>query len=290
MAGWVCVLCAPLARGLADDEIAAAARLLGAAVDAPRRLTDGSAEIACETRPDLQPIAAALPNIDVNAVPAEGRRKRLLIADMDSTMIPVECIDEVAAHAGVGAEVAEITERAMAGELDFEGALRARMALLAGIAEEALDDVYRTRVGLNPGAECLVRTMAAHGAHTMLVSGGFTYFAERVALAAGFLEYRANRLVFANGRLTGDVADPILGQQAKLDALREACAARGLATEDALALGDGANDLSMIRVAGLGVAFRAKPVLREAADATIRHAGLEGVLAVQGYRQDELIG
>jgi phosphoserine phosphatase len=281
---WIAVLTASPARGVADAEARDFASLLeGEAV----RLGPAAVEVACAGRPDLAGLRAAFPEHDVNAVPAEGRRKRLLIADMDSTLIPVECIDEVAAAAGVGDRVAAITERAMAGELDFEGALRERVALVAGLAEAALEEVHRTRVTLNPGAETLVRTMAAHGAHTMLVSGGYTFFADRVGQAAGFAEVRANRLLIEDGRLTGRVAEPILGKAAKLAALEEALAARGLAAADALAVGDGANDLAMIEAAGLGVAYRPKPLLAERADAVIRQSGLDALLALQGYRAEE---
>jgi phosphoserine phosphatase len=232
-------------------------------------------------------LRAAHPGIDVNAVPAENRRKRILIADMDSTMIPVECIDEVADFAGVKAEVSEITERAMAGDLDFEGALRARMALIKGLPEQALAQVYADRIQLNPGARVLVRTMSANGAHTALVSGGFTYFTERVAEAAGFAEHRANRLVIENGVLAGTVTDPILGQAAKLEALTGIAETHGVGADAVLAVGDGANDISMIKAAGLGVAYRAKPALATKAKAVIRHSDLAALLHLQGYREDE---
>lgn len=289
----IVVLTADPARGIGDDEIAQAARLLGEGVDAPRRLTGAAAEIAVEsaarTSAPVSALLSALPGVDVNAVAPEGRRKRLLIADMDSTMIPVECIDELAAMAGVGEEVAAVTERAMVGDLDFKGALAARVALLAGTPVETLDRVFDERIRLNPGARVLVATMAAHGAHTMLVSGGFTVFTERVAAMAGFAEHRANTLLIEAGRLTGRVVDPILGREAKAEALGRALSVRGLDPADALAVGDGANDLAMVEAAGLGVAFRAKPVLAAAADARIRHAGLEALLALQGYAEDERV-
>jgi phosphoserine phosphatase len=283
------VLTAEAERGLSDAEIARAAGLLGNGADAPRRLGPAAAEILVEHAPALGPLAAALPEIDVNAVPAEGRRRRLLVADMDSTIIPVECIDELAAMAGVGPEVARVTERAMAGELDFEGALAARVALLDGVSVDTLERVFEERIRLNPGARALAATMAAHGAHTMLVSGGFTFFSEKVAALAGFAEHRANTLVSDGGRLTGRVAEPILGREAKRATMEEALAARGLTATDALAVGDGANDAAMVEAAGLGVAFRAKPVLETVADAAIRHAGLEALLALQGYAEDEIV-
>jgi phosphoserine phosphatase len=288
--GSAVVLTADPGHGLADGEIARAAGLLGEGADAPRRLSGAAAEILVGTAPPLGPLAAALPGVDVNAVPREGRRKRLLIADMDSTIIPVECIDELADMAGVGPQVARVTERAMAGELDFEGALAARVALLEGTPVDTLERVFVERIRLNPGARALVATMAAHGAHTMLVSGGFTFFSEKVAALAGFAEHRANVLVSEGGRLTGRVAEPILGREAKRAALEEALAARGLDLRDALAVGDGANDLAMVRAAGLGVAYRAKPVLEEAATASVRHAGLEALLALQGYAEEEFVG
>jgi phosphoserine phosphatase len=282
---WVIVLTAPAARGLSGAEIAIAAGAAGAA----RRLGAAAAEIPCAEPPDLAALRARLEGVDVNAVPARGRRKRILIADMDSTMIPVECIDEVADFAGVKPQVSAITERAMAGELDFEGSLRARVALMAGLPEGQLAHVYAERVRLNPGARVLVRTMAEHGAHTALISGGFTYFAERVAAAAGFAEHRANRLLFADGRLTGKVAEPILGRAAKLEALVALAARLGVTAAEVIAVGDGANDLDMIEAAGLGVAFHAKPALAARAGAVIRHADLTALLHLQGHAEDEFV-
>lgn len=282
----VIVLTAPARRGLSEAEIARAA---APGAGAPRRLGPAAAEIHCRGPSDLTAVRAELPEIDVNAVPAAGRRKRLLIADMDSTIIPVECIDEVADFAGVRPQVAAITERAMRGELDFEGSLRARVALMEGLPEDRLAEVYAERVQLNPGARVLVRTMTAQGAHTVLVSGGFTYFASRVAAAAGFAEHRANALLFAGGRLTGRVAEPILGRAAKLEALTEITTRLGIGFAEALAVGDGANDLAMVEAAGLGVAYRPKPALAAAADAVIRHADLTALLHLQGYAVDDFI-
>lgn len=281
----VLVLTAPAARGLADDEIAAIAREAGGGD--PRRLGGAAAEIPLDSPPDLDALRAAHPDIDLNAVPAEGRRKRFLIADMDSTIIPVECIDELADYAGVRTQVAAITERAMAGELDFAGAVRARLELMLGLPESVLERVFAERIRLNPGAATLVRTMAAHGAHTALVSGGFTCFTARVAEAAGFAEHRANRLIFEDGRLTG-VAEPILGREAKLAAIEEIAARLGATPAEAVAVGDGANDLAMIEAAGLGVAYRAKPALAARAEAVIRHADLTALLYLQGYSEAEL--
>lgn len=225
--------------------------------------------------------------VDANVVPAENRRARLLLADMDSTIIGVECIDELADFAGVKPAVAAITERAMRGELDFEAALRARVALLRDLPVTALDQCYAERVRLNPGAETLTRTMAALGADTALVSGGFTFFSEKVAAAAGFARTRANRLLAEGGRLTGEVGAPILGRAAKLAALRDFSAEGGFGPEAVLAVGDGANDLDMVVAAGLGVAYRAKPALAEAADARIEWSDLTALLALQGIPATE---
>lgn len=283
----VIVLTAPAARGLSDGEIARAASMPH--TDVPRRLGADAAEISCPGVPDLSGLRASLPGIDVNAVPAAGRRKRMLIADMDSTIISVECIDEIADFVGVKPQVSAITERAMRGELDFESSLRARVALLRGLPEARLADVYAERVRLNPGARTLVRTMGAHGAHAMLVSGGFTFFAARVATAAGFAEHHANILLFADGRLTGKVAEPILGRAAKLEALVHVAGRLGAMPAEALAVGDGANDLAMVEAAGLGVAYHAKPALEAGADAVIRHADLTALLYLQGYSRDEFL-
>lgn len=224
---------------------------------------------------------------DVCVQPLEGRRKRLLIADMDSTIIGCECIDELADFAGVKDQVAEITERAMRGELAFEGALRERVAMLKGLGLDKLQACFDDRVRLNPGAETLVRTMAAHGARCVLVSGGFTFFTSRVMAAAGFHANRANTLGDDGAVLTGLVGEPILGREAKLMALREETAALGLTPAEALAVGDGANDLAMIEVAGLGVAYRAKPVVAAKAHARVDHADLTALLYFQGYRAED---
>lgn len=231
--------------------------------------------------------ALASRRVDVCVQPVEGRRKRLLIADMDSTIINVECLDELADFAGVKAQVSAITERAMAGELAFEGALRERVAMLKGLGLDALQACYDERVQLNPGAATLVRTMAAHGARCVLVSGGFTFFTGRVATAAGFHDNRANTLIEEGGALAGLVGEPILGREAKLAALQEEVAALGVTPAAALAVGDGANDLAMIGAAGLGVAYRAKPIVAAQADARVDHADLTALLYFQGYRREE---
>lgn len=213
---------------------------------------------------------------------AAGQRKRMLIADMDSTIIGQECLDELADLRGIKPEIAALTERAMRGELDFEGALRERIALLAGLTPDEMQSVLDERITLNPGAETLVRTMAAHGAHTVLVSGGFTLFTEAVAARAGFAAHRGNIFLWQDGRLSG-VADPILGREAKLAALREEAAAHGLSSEDVIAVGDGANDLAMLGAAGLGVAYHAKPIVGAEARAQVNHADLTALLYFQGY-------
>ncbi len=227
--------------------------------------------------------------LDYCLQPAADRRKRLLVADMDSTIINVECIDELADFAGVKAEVSAITERAMRGELDFEGALRERVGMLKGLPLGDLQRAYDERVRLNPGARTLVRTMAANGARCVLVSGGFTFFTTRVAQAAGFHADRANTLHEAEGHLTGEVGEPILGREAKLAALQAEAAAQGIDISQALAIGDGANDLAMIEAAGLGVAYRAKAIVAAQADAKVDHADLTALLFFQGYKASEFV-
>ncbi len=227
--------------------------------------------------------------IDVAVLPLAGRRKKLLIADMDSTIIGQECIDELAAEAGVGDEVAEITERAMRGELGFREALKERVRQLKGLPQEAIDRVIVGRICINPGAETLVRTMKAHGAYTALVSGGFEPFAEHVAKVTGFDCFQANRLPCENGVLTGETAEPILGRDAKLEALERLVKKLGIDFADALAVGDGANDAAMVERAGLGVAYHAKPLLRQVADVRIDHGDLTALLYIQGYKKEEFV-
>lgn len=227
--------------------------------------------------------------VDVCVQPWNGRRKKLLVADMDSTIINVECLDELADFAGLKPHIAAITERAMRGELEFETALKERVALLRGLSTEALQQTYDERVRLNPGARTLVRTMAANGARCALVSGGFTFFTSRVAEAAGFHLNRANTLHEDGGKLTGEVGEPILGREAKLQALLGEAEALELPLSQTLAVGDGANDLAMIEVAGLGVAYRAKPIVAAQANAKVDHADLTALLYFQGYRGDEFV-
>jgi phosphoserine phosphatase len=227
--------------------------------------------------------------LDINLVRTDHRRKKLLVADMDSTIINVECLDELADMAGLKPRIAAITERAMRGELEFEAALKERVGMLKGLKLDALERTYAERVRLNPGAKSLLATMRAHGAHTMLVSGGFGYFTRRVAEAAGFHVERGNVLLDDGAALTGEVGMPILGREAKLQALEEAVTSLGIGFADSLAVGDGANDLAMIQRAGLGVAYHAKPVVAEAAGAAINHNDLTALLYLQGYADSEII-
>ncbi|MEN9410369.1 MAG: phosphoserine phosphatase SerB [Pseudomonadota bacterium] len=227
--------------------------------------------------------------VDLVVQPAEGRKKRLLLADMDSTMIQQECIDELADEAGVGARVAEITRRAMNGELDFEAALRERVGLLKGLPVAVIDRVIRDRITLMPGGPALVATMRARGAYAALVSGGFTAFTARIAEVLGFDENRANTLNSEGDFLAGTVGEPILGKQAKVDALVDICARLGVPESAVMAVGDGANDLGMLKRAGAGVALHAKPVVAAECDIRINHGDLSALLFVQGYRREEFV-
>ncbi len=269
--------------GVADavaDEVREALAEAGATCDAPNRLAPGAVEIAFD---GLERTGIAAPHgVDLNQVPAENRQKRILIADMDSTMIPVECIDELADFAGVKAQVSEITEQAMQGVLDFEEAIHARVGLLKDLPIEALEACYAERISLNPGAEEVISRMNDAGARTALVSGGFTFFTSRVAARTGFQSHQANTLLQDGDHLTGEVALPILGRQAKREALLALCKEVGTDPADVIAVGDGANDLDMIRAAGLGVAYHAKPALRAEADASLDHSDLRALLALQG--------
>ncbi|WP_371039282.1 phosphoserine phosphatase SerB [Rhodosalinus sp. FB01] len=225
--------------------------------------------------------------VDLAVQQAGDRRKKLLVADMDSTMIRQECIDELAEVAGVGAHVREITARAMNGELDFEGALNERVALLEGLDEAVIQEVLASRITPMPGGAALVATMRAAGAHTLLVSGGFTAFAGPVAEAIGFNEARANLLESVDGRLTGTVARPILGRDAKVRALEETAARLGITDSEVLAVGDGANDLGMLERAGLGVALHAKPAVQALCEVRVNHGDLTALLYLQGYARSE---
>ncbi|MBN8530569.1 MAG: phosphoserine phosphatase SerB [Alphaproteobacteria bacterium] len=231
----------------------------------------------------------ALLDLPVDAIcqPEETRRKAMFISDMDSTIITIECIDELADVAGIKPQVADITERAMRGELDFEAALKERVGLLKGLPEGALAEVYESRLTFMPGAAELVGTMRANGAHCVLVSGGFEFFTSRVAGELGFHEQRGNRLGVLDGLLTGEVVPPILDKNAKLEALMEIASSRNLTLANTLAAGDGANDLPMLMASGLGVAYHAKPAVRAAAKAQINHTNLFALLFAQGYRRTE---
>ncbi|MFZ0600882.1 MAG: phosphoserine phosphatase SerB [Roseiarcus sp.] len=228
--------------------------------------------------------------VDVIVQPLQRRSKRLLVADMDSTLIGQECVDELAAFAGVGERVAAITERAMRGEVAFAPALRERVALLAGLPESVIGDVLRDRITLNPGARTLSQTMRANGgARVVIVSGGFRQFTRAIRERIGADEDRANALLIEGGKLTGKVIEPILGQDAKLIALKEIAAAMGLELDDTLAVGDGANDLPMLQAAGLGIAYRAKPRVAASAHARIEHADLTALLYAQGLARKDFV-
>jgi len=248
-------------------------------------LSDGN---VAELKATVAGIVGDLP-VDFALQPRAGRRKRLLLADMDSTIIACECLDELADFAGCKAEVAAITERAMRGEIEFESALRERVGLLKGQPEQILEQVMEKRIRLNQGARTLVTTMARAGAVTALVSGGFTWFTARVAERAGFAHNRANILEVEGGRLTGAVREPILGRQAKRQALIDLASANAIPLARTMAIGDGANDLDMIRASGLGIAYRAKPVVAEEAHARLDHSDLSAALHIQGYHETELV-
>jgi phosphoserine phosphatase len=230
-----------------------------------------------------------LPEVDVFVQPEEHRFKRLLVADMDSTIVGQECIDELADFVGLKREIAEITERAMQGKLDFKSALRERVAMLSGLDEESIKRCVAERVIPNPGAATLIRTMRVGGAYCMLVTGGFVSFADPIARMLGFNSIRANRLLFDGSQLSGSVEDPIVDARAKLDALLEMREELGVKREEVLAIGDGANDKLMVQEAGLGVAYRPKPALAEVADARLDHHGLDALLWAQGIRRRDWV-
>lgn len=225
--------------------------------------------------------------VDLAVQPSANRRKRLLLADMDSTMIGQECIDELADEAGVGAHVAAITARAMNGEIAFEGALRERVALLRGLPEGVIERVFTNRITMTPGGAKLIATMKANGGHAALVSGGFTAFTSRVAAVLGFDEHRANGLLVEGGLLTGEVAEPILGREAKVAALEEISARLGITPDQSIAVGDGANDLGMLHRAGMGVALHAKPSVAAQCEVRVNHGDLTALLYLQGYAVTE---
>ncbi|MEL6839094.1 MAG: phosphoserine phosphatase SerB [Pseudomonadota bacterium] len=253
---------------------------------------DEAAEFAIPAAPDNQWVIwddLQKACVDLVVQPAENRRKKMLLADMDSTMIRQECIDELAAEAGVGAHVADITARAMNGELDFEAALIERVSLLKDLPEPVIEQVLDERITYMPGGYELVNTMKAHGAYTALVSGGFTAFTSRVAKALGFDEQQANTLLSKDGKLTGDVARPILGKQAKVEALARITDTLNITEACVIAVGDGANDLGMLTRAGTGVALHAKPAVQARCDVRINHGDLTALLYLQGYNRDEFV-
>ena len=274
---------APLAKA-APRGVGDVRELSGAGWRVAERDVSDAAELASWLEAET-PAASA----DWAITPAASRKKRLLISDMDSTIIGQECLDELADFAGLKAEVSAITERAMRGELDFAGALTQRVAMLKGLKLGALEACHAERVRLNPGARALVATMKAHGARAVLVSGGFRYFTSRVATMAGFDADRANTLIDDGAALTGAVGIPILGREAKLTALLEETATLGLTADDAVALGDGANDLDMIKAAGLGIAYRAKPIVAAQTTARIEHTDLRAALLFQGYAVGDFV-
>jgi phosphoserine phosphatase len=278
---------------LAGGDISAASDALAAAGLAPYGRSWIEEDKACDLLfpgppgPARAALEGLLPGVDIVVQGEASRRRRLLVADMDSTMIEVECLDELADYAGLKAEVAAVTERAMRGEIEFEAALAERVALLAGLDESAIDRCRAERVRLMPGARALVRTMKRYGAVTILVSGGFTRFAEPVGAELGFDRIVANRLGAMAGRLDGTVALPILGAEGKRRALIDSVLELGLRPEESLAVGDGANDIPMLKEAGLGIAYRAKPAAAAAADAVIVHNDLTALLYAQGWASNE---
>jgi phosphoserine phosphatase len=282
-------------RPVIDTRVLAQAAEALRAPRSPVTLAPGiAADIACDADAEPRVIEArlreALAGIPVDLVvqEGEGRRKHLFLADMDSTMIGQECIDELADFVGAKAVVAEITERAMRGEIAFEPALRERVMLLKGLRESIVDEVIRERLALTSGGPELVRTMRAHGAYTALVSGGFTLFTARIGGMVGFDEHHSNVLVVKGGLLTGEVAEPILGKEAKRANLVRLRQARGLAASDTMAVGDGANDLAMLGEAGMGVAFRAKPAVAAASRMRVEHGDLTALLYAQGFLSSDL--
>ena len=282
------LIAAPGSRAISAEVVGLLRELGGGA---PHWLAEGE---ACEV-PDFERLTEFMVDIrrfpiDAAVVSIHNRRKRLLIADMDSTMIEQECIDELGEMAGVGDRIKDITIRAMRGELDFDGALTERVRLLKGLDAGIIDRIIRERITYMAGGATLIATMKAHGAYTALVSGGFTPFTARVGAHLGFDENQANELIIADGKLTGEVGHPILGQRAKVEALRRIAARRGLEPADALAVGDGANDLAMLSEAGLGVALHAKPHVQEGSLVRINHGDLTALLYLQGYSRAQFVG
>ena len=290
------LICNPANPALDSTVVDGARAILPSAEPAHWLFDEVAVDIPFSGSEDIAAIAARLRQargdlpIDIVVQPRVDRRKKLFLADMDSTMIGQECVDELADFAGLKAHVAAITERAMRGEIEFEPALRERVALLKGLPAGVVDEVLAKRITLTPGGRELVATMRAHGAYTCLISGGFTLFTNAIAAMIGFQENRANQLKVEDGKLTGEVAEPILGRAAKLAALVELRESFDLDNIDTLVVGDGANDLGMIENAGLGVAYHAKPAVATAAAARIDHGDLTALLYAQGYRREEFVG
>jgi phosphoserine phosphatase len=289
------LICNPANPALDSTVVDGARALLASPGPAQWLFNEVAVDIPFESREDIGAIERRLREargdlpIDIVVQPQAARRKKLFLADMDSTMIGQECVDELADFAGLKAHVAAITERAMRGEIAFEPALRERVALLKGLPVGVVDEALKTRITLTPGGRDLVATMRAHGAWTCLISGGFTLFTNAIAGMIGFQENRANELLVEDGKLTGEVREPILGRAAKLATLIELTEAFDLDDIDTLAVGDGANDLDMIQNAGFGVAYHAKPAVAAAAAARIDHGDLTALLYAQGYRRDEFV-
>lgn len=277
----------PGSRAISDSVIAA---LRDHGADDPHWLSPGDAA-EVERFPRISEFLIELRKqpIDAAVVSIHNRRKRLLLADMDSTMIHQECIDELGVVAGVGDRIKDITARAMRGDLDFDGALKERVALLKGLDTSVIAQLLRERISFMEGGKTLLSTMRQNGAYAALVSGGFLSFTGPVASELGFHENRANTLLESGGKLTGEVGMPILGQQAKLDALRDIATTHGLSPSDAIAVGDGANDLAMLSEAGMGVALHAKPHVQASSLIRINHGDLTALLYLQGYRREQFI-
>ncbi len=287
----VILIAAPGSRAISEPIARSVSKLTGDEVqwlDGAEALQSTVKVVSSGLRAELVNLVAGHP-IDIAILPVSNRRKRLVLADMDSTMIGQECIDELGALAGAGERIKAITLSAMRGELDFETALKARLALLRGLPENSIGRILKERITFTPGGRTLIQTMKAHGGYAVLVSGGFVQFTGHVAQALGFDEHRANELLIDEGKLTGGVREPILGKDAKLAALHEFTRRLGLSLEDTIAVGDGANDIPMLQASGLGVALHAKPTVRDSAAVSIVHGDLTALLYLQGYRRTEFV-